>query len=76
LALHEVLSAMPDPHPSSALPPGQGQKAWEMGRQAYLAWAVGKAIASASSDAQESLDSVEQSLPVKAEDLERVMKSM
>lgn len=38
---------MEDPHPS--LPPATGSgasnlKAWELGRQAYLSWAVGRAV--------------------------------
>lgn len=42
-ALHENLSSLETLPPSdTTLPPGT--KAWEMGRQAYLNWAVGKMI--------------------------------
>lgn len=39
---------MEDPHPSVPPPSGKGTnlKAWEMGRQAYLSWAVNKAVGS------------------------------
>lgn len=41
----EPLSALPPNIPASApAPRGDGAKAWELGRQAYLNWAVGKAV--------------------------------
>lgn len=42
-ALHDNLASLQAlPPPETTLPPGT--KAWEMGRQAYLNWAVGKMI--------------------------------
>lgn len=42
-ALHDNLASLETlPPPETTLPPGT--KAWEMGRQAYLTWAVGKMI--------------------------------
>lgn len=43
-ALHDQIAPVdiPTPIPPQSLPPGS--KAWEMGRQAYLNWAVGKLV--------------------------------
>ena len=42
-SLHDNLASLEAlPPPETSLPPGT--KAWEMGRQAYLNWAVGKMI--------------------------------
>lgn len=49
LSLQSLLATMEDPHPSlqptstTGANPGN-LKAWEMGRQAYLSWAVGRAV--------------------------------
>lgn len=60
-ALHTLVAPM-DPYPISspahlapAPAPGSGAKAWEMGRQAYLNWAVGKLVPGAAGNAGDEL---------------------
>lgn len=67
-ALHALVQPM-DPYPVTSahshpsLAPGTGAKAWEMGRQAYLNWAVGKLVPAASgSGGDEVLDTVERDM--------------
>ena len=44
--LHSSLTPLSDPAQTAnpSAPPGEGTKAWQLGRQAYLNWAVGKFI--------------------------------
>ncbi|RXK39444.1 hypothetical protein M231_03277 [Tremella mesenterica] len=56
--LHETLSHMDIPPPSTHLPPSgvKGEtKAWEMGRKAYLSWAVGRMISRESGGGSEAV---------------------
>ena len=70
-ALHDTLAPMASvPPPAAALVAGSapgvaGQKAWEMGRQSYLSWAVGKALANASG-AQQKDSAAEGATPAPA----------
>lgn len=46
--LHTTVSPMSLEPPSVPVGRGNGTKAWELGRQAYLNWAVGKMLSQAS----------------------------
>ena len=58
LALHTNMSPLEPHRPNPEIVPPQGAKAWELGRQAYLNWAVGKVV-SAPSGGDETIDLVE-----------------
>lgn len=47
--LHTTVSPMSLDPPSVLVGQGNGTKAWELGRQAYLNWAVGKMLSQAGS---------------------------
>lgn len=52
-----------EPHqPALDQPLPQGAKAWEMGRQAYLNWAVGKVLPANSAGGDEAIDVVEREM--------------
>lgn len=58
-ALHEKVASLDTPTPvDTTLPPGT--KAWEMGRQAYLNWAVGTMIQAEGRD--ETMDAAEEAM--------------
>lgn len=58
-ALHDNVASLESlPPPETTLP--TGTKAWEMGRQAYLNWAVGKMIHPEAKD--ETLDMAEEAM--------------
>jgi kinetochore protein Mis12/MTW1 len=59
--LHSQLSTLEPPTPSATQPVQPDAKAWEMGRRAYLTWAVNK-VASAGGSGEEVLEGVERDM--------------
>ncbi|ORY28136.1 hypothetical protein BCR39DRAFT_208631 [Naematelia encephala] len=62
-SLHTTLQPLEIQHPTLAPPALNGNgKAWELGRSAYLNWAVGKMVGGAAGDGEGRLEGVEKEL--------------